>query len=46
MRKNFHGDRAAGFRQETGLAKVTSAGDWGVRFEFGLSDDLCWNRAG
>lgn len=40
--KNFHGELCSlDFIRELAIGQqVTSAGDWGVRFEFGLSDDL------
>jgi len=39
--KNFHGEPCSlDFKKLVVGQKVTSAGDWGVHFEFGLSDDL------
>jgi hypothetical protein len=40
--KNFHGEACTPelVRQLVAGQSVTSAGDWGDRFEFGLSDDL------
>lgn len=40
--KNFHGEPCSlDFIKKLVIGqKVTSAGDWGLRFEFGLSDDL------
>ena len=40
--KNFYGEPCSlEFIKKLVVGqKVTSAGDWGVRFEFGLSDDL------